>query len=349
VERIIYIKLVGGIHLKPILKLSVILSIVLTLSSCSSGVVSQNSKETTGNSGQSIQQSQVQTPVKIPTIKETIDTLCSDEFQGRLTGSKGNEKTGEYIEKTFKDIGLEPFFDSSYYEPYTQEVYKKSGLIDKDDKPENKEVNNVVGVIKGKDSKKAVVISAHFDHLGYVNETIIRGALDNASGVSALIEMAHTLKEKSKEKLFDMDIVLCAFNGEENGLNGSLAFVDYIKSKSVYGNLYNINIDCIGGKEGGKLALKNKSKVSNKLYDAIKTTMKKENIEFADVAVQGLGDHLRFEGAGIPNVFIVQENVTKLVHKTTDTSDILDYGQIKKVSNAISDFIDTNDGVIFTP
>jgi len=69
-----------------------------------------------------------------------------------------------------------PLFEDSYYEPYTQEVYKKYGLIDKDDKPENKQVNNVVGVIKGKDSKKAVVISAHFDHLGYLDGKIIRGA-----------------------------------------------------------------------------------------------------------------------------------------------------------------------------
>jgi len=36
-------------------------------------------------------------------------------------------------------------------------------------------------------------------------------------------------------------------------------------------------------------------------------------------------------------------------HKTTDTPDILDYGQIKKVANAISNFIGTNEGVIFTP
>jgi len=144
-----------------------------------------------------------------------------------------------------------------------------------------------------------------------------------------------------------MDIILCTFNGEENGLNGSYAFVK-VKSKSVYGNLYNINIDCIGGKEGGKLALKNKSKVSNKLYDAVKTAIKEHNVKFVDVALRGLGDHLRFQSAGIPNVFIVQENINKLVHKPADTPDILDYSQIKKIANAICDFIKKNDGVDFT-
>jgi hypothetical protein len=331
--------------MKPILKLSVVLAMILTFSSCSSEVISKNSKEVTKNSGQSVQLSQVQAPVKIPTSEEIVATLCSDEFEGRLTGSKGNEKSGEYIEKTFTDIGLDPFFDGNYYENYSQEVIGTYGGDGSDTKVAI--VNNVVGVIKGKDSKKAVVISAHFDHLGYVNGTIIRGALDNASGISTLIEIAHTLKEKSKEKPFETDIIFCAFNGEETVLMGSVAFVKDIKSNAVYSNLYNINIDCIGAKEGGKLALKNKSKISDKLYEAIKTTMKKHNIEFEDVGVLGLSDHLSFESAGIPNVFIVQENIKKLVHKPTDIPEVLDYDQIDKIANAISDFIGVNDGIIF--
>ncbi|GAE02660.1 peptidase M28 [Clostridium botulinum B str. Osaka05] len=75
-------------------------------------------------------------------------------------------------------------------------------------------INNVVGIIKGKDSKKAVVISAHPDHIGYQDGKIIRGGLDNTSDMSALIKIDNNLKEKP----FDMDIVICAFNGEEEGL-----------------------------------------------------------------------------------------------------------------------------------
>jgi len=329
--------------MKHILKLSAILAMVLTFSSCFSREVSQNSKATIVNSGQSVQASQVQTPVKIPTIKETVATLCSDEFQGRLTGSKGNEKTGEYIEKTFKDIGLDPFFDGSYYQKYYQGV---NGIYRGE--PNNtklKMVNNVVGFIKGKKSENAVVISAHFDHLGYVDGTIIRGALDNASGVSALIEVAYKLKEKSKAKPFDTDIIFCAFNGEEVGLKGSQAFVNAITSTNY--NFYNINIDSIGAKNGGNIALKNKSKVSNKLYGAVKTIFRKDNISFSDNVVHGLSDNSSFGTEGIPNVFIVQENIENLVHKPTDTPEELDYGQIEKIANAISDFIGANDGVIF--
>lgn len=272
-----------------------------------------------------------------------MDTLCSDEFQGRLSGSEGNKKAGEYLEKTFKDIGLEPYFDGSYYQNYYQGVMSTYGGDGSDTKL--KMVNNVAGVIKGKDSTKAVVVSAHFDHIGYKDGKIIRGALDNASGVSALIKIAHTLKEKSKEKSFDADIIFCAFNGEEIGLRGSNAFVSQING--IYYSMYNINIDCIGSKGEGKLALKNISKVSNKLYDALKASFKKNNINFADKAVFGSSDHIRFENARVPNVCIAQENIEKSIHRPTDTPDILDYEQIDKIAKALSDFIVQNNGVLF--
>ncbi len=165
--------------------------------------------------------------------------------------------------------------------------------------------------------------------------------------MSALIEIARTLKGKSKEKPFNMDIILCAFNGEEEALRGSKAFVSNIKSKSLYRNLYNINIDCIGAKEGGKLDLKNKSNVSNKLYEAVKATMKKDNIAFGTTGIRGTSDHQSFENESIPNVFIAQEGIEKLVHKPTDTPDTLDYEQIYRIAKAISDFVQINDGVTF--
>ncbi|WP_315114633.1 M20/M25/M40 family metallo-hydrolase [uncultured Clostridium sp.] len=328
------------IIIKRIVRLGTVFAIIVTLSSCS---FSSDSRESSKNNRQSVESAQIQSIEMVPSTKEIVNTLCADEFQGRLIGSEGNEKAGEYIEKIFKNIGLDPYFDGSYYQKYYQKVNSTYRGERNNDKL--KMVNNVVGFIKGKDSGSAVVISAHFDHIGYVDSNIIRGALDNSSGVSALIKIAHELKEKSKEKPFDMDIIFCAFNGEETGLSGSRAFVDQVNN--MYYSMYNVNIDSIGAKEGGKLALKNKSKVSNKLYDAVKTTFKKNNIIFADNGVLGTSDHASFENRGIPNIYIVQENINELIHKPTDIPDILDYEQIDKVANALCDFIETNNGVIF--
>jgi hypothetical protein len=143
-----------------------------------------------------------------------------------------------------------------------------------------------------------------------------------------------------------MDIVFCAFNGEECRYGGSGAFINAIKF-DIYSKLYNINIDCIGTKEGGKLALKNRGKTSDNLYDAVKSVFKKNNIEFAETAVFGGSDHVVFESIGIPNILIIEENVRRLIHKPSDTPEILDFEKIRNISNALSDFIISNDGITF--
>lgn len=326
-----------------ILKLSTIFIIAVSFSSCS---FIQTGKKTVENNNQ-FQNNEKQEEVnfiKYPTLEESIGVLCSDEFQGRAIGSDGNELAAEYIERAFKSLELSTLFEDSYYQIYYQGVKSIPGSNDNERKL--KELKNVVGVIKGKDPKKAVIISAHFDHIGYKDGNIVRGALDNASGVAALLEMANILKEKSKEYTFNMDIVFCAFNGEERRYGGSGAFINAIKS-DIYSKFYNINIDCIGAKEGGKLALKNRSKSSDNLYNAVKSILKKNNVEFADTEIVGGSDHLVFESIGIPNILIIDENVRGLIHKPADTPEILDYEKISNISRSLCDFIISNDGITF--
>lgn len=273
-------------------------------------------------------------------INDIINTLCSDKFEGRLAGTKGNDYTMRYMSDLFEELELDFEFKNSYFHEFSIET---------------KTYKNVIGKIPGNNSNDAVIISAHFDHIGINNGEIRRGALDNASGVSALLKIAYTLKEASEKKRFDFDIIIAAFNAEELALAGSRAFVKDIKIQ--YNKLYNINIDCVGSKNGGNLALKNISKVkdSEKLYKGIKSVMEKHKIEFSDTAVSeeafragaGIGDHHSFEEAGIPNIYIGQEGIKPLVHKVTDIPEFLNYDKIEKTSNAISDFIETNGSNIF--
>jgi len=50
--------------------------------------------------------------------------------------------------------------------------------------------NNVVAYIPGSNANESIVVGAHYDHLGTVDGKIYNGADDNASGVSALIELS---------------------------------------------------------------------------------------------------------------------------------------------------------------
>ena len=87
---------------------------------------------------------------------------------------------------------------------------------------------NVVGKLPGKKkSAGAVMYMGHWDHLGICGDEhsadrICNGAVDNASGIAVLNEVAESLAKKRH----DRDIYFVATTGEESGLLGAYAFAD---------------------------------------------------------------------------------------------------------------------------
>lgn len=88
---------------------------------------------------------------------------------------------------------------------------------------------NVVALLPGTDpalKDEYVVFSAHLDHLGVgrpINgDSIYNGAMDNASGVASLLDVAAMLKESGTRPR--RSIVFAAVTGEEKGLLGSKFF-----------------------------------------------------------------------------------------------------------------------------
>lgn len=106
---------------------------------------------------------------------------------------------------------------------------------------------NVVAYIEGRDLKdEVVVVSAHFDHLGKEDTIVYNGADDNASGTSALLEIAEALMTaKLAGEGPRRSVMLIAFSGEEKGLLGSKAYAmdPIIPFEQTVANL---NIDMIG-------------------------------------------------------------------------------------------------------
>jgi hypothetical protein len=94
--------------------------------------------------------------------------------------------------------------------------------------------DNVIGILPGRDPRlrdEAVVIGAHYDHLGRGGEgslapdaagAIHPGADDNASGVAALLGLARAFAEAGGAP---RTLVFVAFAGEEMGLLGSAHYV----------------------------------------------------------------------------------------------------------------------------
>jgi aminopeptidase YwaD len=124
--------------------------------------------------------------------------------------------------------------------------------------------SNVVGLLKGSDAQLAteyVVIGAHYDHLGLGGAEslaqrpegeIHHGADDNASGTSALIELARLLaKDRARVK---RSILFIAFGAEEEGLLGSAA---YTKNPVVplASTIAMINMDMVGRLRNSSLTI----------------------------------------------------------------------------------------------
>ena len=89
--------------------------------------------------------------------------------------------------------------------------------------------DNIAALLPGSDptlAREHVVLTAHLDHVGIgapVNgDRIYNGAMDNASGIATLLEVARTLAESRPRP--KRSVLFVAVTAEEHGLLGSRYF-----------------------------------------------------------------------------------------------------------------------------
>jgi hypothetical protein len=106
---------------------------------------------------------------------------------------------------------------------------------------------NVIGVLPGSDpalKKEFVIMTAHLDHLGVgepINgDKIYNGAMDDASGVASLLEVARELHDRGAK--VKRSVLFAAVTGEEKGLLGSKYFAAHptVEGKSI---IADVNVD----------------------------------------------------------------------------------------------------------
>lgn len=201
------------------------------------------------------------------------------------------------------------------------------------------QVNNIVGVIPGKqsqDHRHAVVISAHLDHVGWNEgnkDEIYRGAVDNASGVAALLKVASSLYDESSKQPLQSDLIIAAFNGEESHFQGSTNFVEHLGSK--YDHVFNINLDCLGVVDGGKVLLVGQEN------DVLVNSMLDFFNEKGLPAVQGnaiSSDHLLFVDRGFPALTVTQEKYN-FIHTTLDTVEKIDEDMLNQMITLVYQYV----------
>jgi hypothetical protein len=127
-------------------------------------------------------------------------------------------------------------------------------VIEIDTEVESGKTSNVVGILEGMDPSlkdQWVVLTAHYDHLGFKEVTkgedgVWNGADDNASGTAALLEIARRLKTGEPPR---RSVMLMFTAGEDRGLLGSAYYSKHplIPFEAV---AVNINVDMVGRSEG---------------------------------------------------------------------------------------------------
>jgi Zn-dependent M28 family amino/carboxypeptidase len=152
-----------------------------------------------------------------------VRTLSSPAFGGRRTGTPGGIAARRFIQNAFQQLGLAAGAPS-FLQPFSFVHTSVGGLVrpGRAWKTPYDDAANVLGIQPGtQGASRAIVISAHYDHVGTRDGAMYPGADDNASGVAALLAVAryvhaHPLRHRT---------VFAAFDAEELGLQGAQAFL----------------------------------------------------------------------------------------------------------------------------
>ena len=287
-----------------------------------------------------------------------IEVLSSDSLEGRETGKPGQKMAAEYIANQFKKIGIPPYKRKTYYQKFKVKSERHICKCDDCDLTFFKRIfkanqtirgENVLGYIEGSDLKdELLIITAHYDHLGKHDSLIFNGADDDASGVSAALEIAEAFMLAKKEGNGPRrSILIMPVSGEEKGLLGSRYYTD----NPIYpleSTVANLNIDMIGRLDdwhdnGNYVYLIGSDRLSYDLHDL----NEKINNEYIGIDLDYRfndkddpnryyyrSDHYNFAKNNIPVIFYFN-GVHEDYHKPSDTIEKLDFDKINTITKLI--------------
>ncbi|MBB4036662.1 hypothetical protein GGR21_002568 [Dysgonomonas hofstadii] len=186
-----------------------------------------------------------------------IGFLADDALEGREAGKRGSIIAARYIESQLKESGIKPFRES-YCQPFDTYGIERQGrirytvntdsIVKYKQMPafQKRNLTNILGCIEGRRKDEYVIIGAHYDHLGkddtLTGDKIYNGADDNASGVSAVLQIAKAFIASGEKPL--RTVIFAFWDGEELGLLGSEYFAgNFTNISEIKGY---INFDMIG-------------------------------------------------------------------------------------------------------
>lgn len=210
-----------------------------------------------------------------------------------------------------------------------------SATIDVDIEKIEKTSYNVIATKKAtskKNTGQILTVGAHHDS--------VRGgpgANDDASGVSAVLELARVF---AKEKT-DTEIRFLTFGSEERGLVGSSYYAASLQKSDVDKMVAHFQMDMIGARDAGKdkpfggLIMYTIDGKKNLVTDLGANASKNLFNEVLPYGQLGRSDHQPFHELGIPSALFIHSPVEPSYHKPTDTLDKIDKKKLLQVAKII--------------
>ena len=295
--------------------------------------------------------------IVVEDLEKHINILAGDSLKGRETGKSGQKMAANYIANFFKEIGIPPYKNNSYFQKFKVKTVKrygkwkwdKNGLLEKMLKNNYIRGENIIGFIEGSDLKDEIlVITAHYDHLGIKDSLIYNGADDNGSGTVAIMEIAEAFMLAKKEgKGPRRSILIMPVSAEEKGLLGS----KYYTENPIYpleNTIANLNVDMIGRIDDyhdnpNYIYLIGSDRLSTELHDISEAVNDKYinleldykyNDEDDPNRYYYRSDHYNFAKNNIPVIFYFN-GVHADYHKPSDTIDKIQFTKVEKISRYI--------------
>jgi len=176
------------------------------------------------------QTSKPTTTVSEKSVRNYMNALAGDEMRGRGSATADELAAAKYIASQLKLLKIEPAGDNGDYLQTVKFSRSPRGAA-LDAPPVESTTTNCLGILRGSDpkwSKEAILLSAHLDHLGVrpsvPGDNIFNGADDDASGVTAVLELAEALAKGPKPK---RTVVFALFGSEEIGGYGARYFQEH--------------------------------------------------------------------------------------------------------------------------
>ena len=215
---------------------------------------------------------------------------------------------------------------------------------------------NVVGVLAGADARlagEAVVIGAHYDHLGRGGEgslapeqtgVVHPGADDNASGTAAVMALARAFAAAPR---LPRTLVFAAFSGEELGLLGSSHFVRAPLPGGA-APVFMLNLDMVGRLRAGLVHVggaDSAAPLRGWIADAARGLPLTPEVRGDAI---GPSDHASFALASVPVLFLFT-GAHADYHRPSDTADKIDAAGLETITAFAARIVEAAAGAAARP